>query len=94
MFYFHILDLNVNEWIPEKGCIEVVPSNSVSTGSCDIVVYWEYRHMNTVWSLLLRLRPLMGYGYTGCMLGRAPRTKETLLDFFFFLIWISINRTQ
>ena len=39
MFYFHILYLNVNEWIPVKGCIEVVPSNSVSIGSCDIVVY-------------------------------------------------------
>ena len=21
MFYFHFLDLNVNEWIPVKGCI-------------------------------------------------------------------------
>ena len=21
MFYFHILDLNVNEWVPIKGCI-------------------------------------------------------------------------
>ena len=39
MFYFHILDLNVNEWIPVKGGIEVVLSNSVSTGSCDVVVY-------------------------------------------------------
>ena len=39
MFYFHILDLNVNELIPVKGCIEVVPSNSVSTGSYDIVLY-------------------------------------------------------
>ena len=24
----------------------------------------------------------MGYSYTGCMLGRAPQTKETLLNFF------------
>ena len=39
MIYFHILDFNVNEWIPVKGCIEVVPSNLVSTSSCDIVVY-------------------------------------------------------
>ena len=37
--------------------------------------------MDPVWSFLLLLRPLMGYGYTGCMLGRAPRTKETLPDF-------------
>ena len=42
MFYFYILNLNVNEWISINGCIEVAPSNSVSTGSCDIVVYWGY----------------------------------------------------
>ena len=42
MFYFYILYLNVNEWIPVKGCIEVVPSNSMSTGSCDKVLYWGY----------------------------------------------------
>ena len=77
MFYYKILDLNVNEWIPVKGCIEVVPSNSVSTSSCDIVVYWEYGQMDPVWSLLLLLRPWMSYGYTCCMLGRAPQTKET-----------------
>ena len=51
--------------------------------------------MDSVWSLLLLLRPWMDYGYTSCMLGRAPRTKETLPDFFFFLkIWISIIGTQ
>ena len=83
MFYFHILYLNVNEWILVKGCIEVVPRNSVSMGSCDIVVYWEYGQMDHLWSLLLLLRPWVGYGYIGCMLGRAPRTKETLLDFFY-----------
>ena len=71
----------MNEWILVKGYIEVVPSNSVSTGSCDIVVYWEYGQMDHVWSLLLLLRPWMGYGYTGCILGRTPRTKETLSDF-------------
>ena len=49
--------------------------------------------MNPVWSLLLLLRPWMGYGYTSCMLGRAPRTRETLPDFF-VKIWIPINRTQ
>ena len=70
----------VNEWIPVKGCIEVVPSNSV--GSCDIVVCWGYGLMDPVWSLLLLLRPWMGYGYIGCMLGRAPRIKETLPEFF------------
>ena len=51
--------------------------------------------MDSVWSLLLLLRPWIDYGYTSCMLGRAPRTKETLPDFFFFLkIWISIIGTQ
>ena len=32
------------------------------------------------------------YCYTGCILGRAPRTKDTLPDFE--KIWISINGTQ
>ena len=32
-FSFHISDLNMNEWIPVKGHMEVVPSNSVSMGS-------------------------------------------------------------
>ena len=41
MFYFHILDLNVNEWIPVKGCIEVVSSNSVSTGSCILGIWTD-----------------------------------------------------
>ena len=82
MFYFHILDLNMNEWIPVNGCIEVIPSNSMSMCSCDIVVYWEYGPIDPVWSLLLMLRPWMSYGYTSCMLGRAPLTKYTLLDFF------------
>ena len=57
MFYLHILYLNVNEWIPAKGCIKVVPSDSVSMGSCDIVVYWGYGQMDPMWSLLLLLRP-------------------------------------
>ena len=32
MSYFHNLKLNMNEWVLVKGRIEVVPSNSVSTG--------------------------------------------------------------
>ena len=32
------------------------------------------------------------YCYTGCMLGRAPRTKKTAQ--FFVKIWIPINGTQ
>ena len=30
---------------------------------CDIVAYCRYGHMDPVWSLLLLLRPWMGYGY-------------------------------
>ena len=82
----------MNEWISIKGCIEVVPSKSVSTSSCDIVVYWGYGQVDPVWSLLLLLRPWMGYGYTCYMLGRALRTNETI-DFF-VKIWILINGTQ
>ena len=37
--------------------------------------------MDPVWSLILMLRPWMGYGYIGYMLGRAPRTKAILPDF-------------
>ena len=45
---------------------------------------WGYGQMDPVWSLLLMLRPWMGYDYTVytyCMLGRAPRTKVTLPNF-------------
>ena len=31
-FSFHILDLNMNEWVLVKGRMEVVPSNSMSLG--------------------------------------------------------------
>ena len=41
----------------------MVPSNSVSTGSCDIIVYWGYGQMDPVGSILLILRPWMGYDY-------------------------------
>ena len=29
-----------------------------------------------------------------CILGRAPRTKETLSDFFFFKLWVPVKGTQ
>ena len=38
--------------------------------------------MNPMWSIVLMLRLWMSYGYTGCMLSRAPRTKETLPNFY------------
>ena len=40
---------------PSKGMFEVVPSNSVSTSSCDIVVYWGYGHMNPGWVMIILL---------------------------------------
>ena len=37
--------------------------------------------MDPVGSILLLLRPWMGYDYSSCMLGRVPQTNETLPDF-------------
>ena len=67
MFYFHILDLNVNEWVPVKGCRLGI---WIDGPSVVITTYVE------------TLDGLCLYCYTGCMLGRAPRTKESLPDFF------------
>ena len=92
MFNFHILYLNVNELISVKGCIVVVQSNSVSTGSCDIVFYWGYGQMDHVWSLLLLLRPWMGlwlYMYVGYS---SPNKGDSAQ--FFVKIWILINGTR
>ena len=41
---------------PGKGMLEMVPSNSASMGSCDIVVYWGYGQMDPMGSILLMLR--------------------------------------
>ena len=49
MFYFHILDLNVNEWVQVNGCILgiwknglcVVNSTSVKTLD-GLLLYWLY----------------------------------------------------
>ena len=57
----------MNEWVPIKGCILEVWTN----GPCGV---------NTIF--VETLDGLRLYCYTGCMLGRAPRTKETLPDFF------------
>ena len=46
---------------PGKGMFEVVPSNSMSMGSCDIIVYWGYGQMDHVGSILLMWRPWIGY---------------------------------
>ena len=66
MFYFHILNLNVNEWVLVKGCILRISTD----GPC-VVITTSVETLDGLWL----------YYYIGCMLGRAPRTKETLLDF-------------
>ena len=66
MFYFHILDLNVNEWVPVKGCIL-----GIWTDEPYVVITISVETLDGLWL----------YCYTGFMLGRAPRTKETLPDF-------------
>ena len=60
MFYFHNLDINVNEWVPVKGCI------------------LGYRQMDPMWSVLLLLRPWMGYDYTVIQVEVNPRGKILL----------------
>ena len=57
----------MNEWVPVKGCILGVWTD----GSCGV---------NT--TSVETLDGLRLYCYTGYMLSRAPRTKETLPDFF------------
>ena len=39
--FFYILDLNMNEWVPVKGRMKVVSSNSVSVGSLAPVRYQD-----------------------------------------------------
>ena len=52
--------------------------------------------MDPVWSLLLLLRPCMGYGYiviqVVCWV-ELPKQRR-LYPIFFVKIWIPINRTQ
>ena len=67
MFNFHILDLNVNEWVPVKGCILGIWTD----GPC-VVITTSVETLDGLWL----------YCYTGCMFGRTPRTKEILLDFY------------
>ena len=67
MFYFHILDLNVNEWVLVKGC---------NLGK------WTYGPYGVNTTYVETLDELSLYCYTGCMLGRAPQIKETLPDIF------------
>ena len=56
----------MNEWIPVKGCILGI----WISGPCGVnTTYVET--LNGLWL----------YCYTGCMLSKAPRTKESLPDF-------------
>ena len=67
MFYFYILDLNVNEWVPIKGCIL-----GIWTGGPCVVIITFVETLDELWL----------YYYTGCKLGRALQTKETARLFF------------
>ena len=62
---------------------------------CDIVLYWGYGQMDPVWSLLLLLRPWMGYGYTIIqVVCWVELPEQRRLCLIFVKIWISINGTQ
>ena len=62
---------------------------------CDIVVYWGYRQMDPVWSLLFLLRPWMGYGYTVIQVVYwVELPEQRRLCLIFVQIWIPINGTQ
>ena len=56
----------MNEWVPVKGCILGI----LIDGPCVV----NATYVETLDGLCL-------YCYTGCILGRAPRTKETLPNF-------------
>ena len=66
MFYVHILDLNVIEWAPVKGCILRIWTD----GPC-VIITTSVETLDGLWL----------YYYTGCMYGKAPLTKDTLPDF-------------
>ena len=57
----------MNEWVLVKGCILGI----WTYGPCVVITI----SVETLYGLCL-------YYYTGCMLGRAPKTKETLSDFY------------
>ena len=62
---------------------------------CDIVIYLGYGQMDLVWSLLLLLRPWMGYGYTVIqVVCRVELPEQRRLYPIFVKIWILINGTQ
>ena len=58
---------------------------------CDIVVYCGYGQMDPMWSLLLMLRPWMGYGY---IVYWFELLKQRRLCLIFVKIRIPINGTQ
>ena len=66
MFYFHILDLNVNKWVSVKGYILGI----WTLGPC-VVITTSVETLDELWL----------YYYTCFILGRASQTMETLPDF-------------
>ena len=62
---------------------------------CDIVVYWGHGQMDPMWSLLLLLRPWMGYSYTVIqVVCWVELPEQRRLCPIFVKIWISINGTK
>ena len=62
---------------------------------CDIVVYWGYGQMDTVSSLLLLLRPWIGYGYIVIpVVYREELPEQRRLCLIFVKIWMLINGIQ
>ena len=61
----------------------------------DIVVYWGYGQMGPVCSLLLLLKPWMGYDYTVIQVVYwVEFPEQRRLCPIFLKIWIQINGTQ
>ena len=56
----------MNEWIPVKGCIL-----GIWTDGPYVVITTYVETLDGLWL----------YCYIGCMLGKAPQTKESLPDF-------------
>ena len=60
-----------------------------------MVVYWEYGQIDPMWSLLLMLRPWMGYGYIVIkVVYWVELPEQRRLCPIFVKIWIPINGTQ
>ena len=64
-------------------------------GYYDIVVYCGFGQMDPVWSLLVMLRPLIGYGYIVIQVVYWVELLEQMrLCPILVKIWISLNEKQ